>query len=122
MFGEVISGLGRAKDFLGLDEYKKQFLEKLNFTPFLGTLNLKIDEKELMTFLQEREKRTIEGFEKNGKKFGSAVCYLIKIGNIPAAIIFPEKSSHSKNVIEIISYVNITKLLKLGVGDKVRLL
>ncbi|MEK6973470.1 MAG: DUF120 domain-containing protein [archaeon] len=122
MFGEVILGLGRAKQFLEMPEYKKQFLDKLNFGPFPGTLNLKVDEKELNEFLLEKEKRIIEDFEKNGKKFGSVVCYKIKIGNIPAAIIFPKKSKHAKNVIEIISYVNITKLLKLKIGDKVRLL
>ncbi|PIU21556.1 MAG: hypothetical protein COT15_01775 [Candidatus Diapherotrites archaeon CG08_land_8_20_14_0_20_34_12] len=121
MFGEVISGLGRAKQFLEMPEYKKQFLEKLNFTPFPGTLNLKIDKKELKEFLQEREKRNIAGFEKDCKKFGDVLCYKIKIGNIPAAIVFPEKKEHANDVIEIISYVNITKQLRLKIGDKVRL-
>lgn len=122
MFGEVIAGLGRAKQFLEMPNYKKQFLGKLNFTPYPGTLNLKVDERELKEFLQEREKRIIMGFENKGKTFGSVICHKIKIGNIPAAIIFPEKSKHTKTIIEIISYVNITRQLKLRIGDKVRLL
>lgn len=121
MFGEIIEGKGKAKDFLKMQEYAGQILEKIGFKPFAGTLNLRVNENELQNFLEEREKRKISGFEKSGKKFGSAVCYKIRVGGIPGAIIFPEKSLHEKNVIEVISFVNLKERLRLNAGDKIKL-
>lgn len=121
MFGEVIQGKGKGKKFLEMKEYSEQILKKLNFKPFAGTLNLRVSEKELKEFLQEREKREIKGFEKEGKKFGKVTCYKVKVGGITAAIVFPEKSEYEKNVVEVISFVNLKERLKLDIGDKIQI-
>lgn len=121
MFGEVIEGKGVGKKFIAMPEYSEQIQQKLNFKPFPGTLNLRVQIDELENFLKNREKRKIKGFEKEGKIFGSAICYKIMIGGIAGAIIFPEKSSHERNVIEVISFVNLKERLKLRLGDKIQL-
>lgn len=121
MFGEVVEGKGKAEKFLGMEEYSEKIFAKMNFKVFPGTLNLRVDVEELKNFLQGREKRRIEGFEKQGKKFGGIVCYKIHVGGIPAAIVFPKKSSHAEDVIEIISFVNLKERLKLGLGDKIQI-
>ncbi len=45
--GKVFSGLGEGKYYVSLQGYKKQFEEKLGFTPYPGTLNLRIPKEQM---------------------------------------------------------------------------
>ena len=40
--GEVFSGLGEAAKYISMEGYMKQFKSKLGFSPYPGTLNLKL--------------------------------------------------------------------------------
>lgn len=121
MFGKIIEGKGIGKKFLQMEKYAEQFFEKLGFRPFAGTMNLEVDEGELKGFLEGREKREISGFEEKGESFGGVTCYKVKVGGVPAALVFPEKSDHAGNVVEVISFVNLRERLKLNSGDKIQL-
>ena len=45
--GKIISGMGKGTYFMSQDIYVKQFQEKLQFKPFVGTLNIKIEENQI---------------------------------------------------------------------------
>ena len=69
--GTVSSGLNKASNFMNKDVYKKQYLEKLGFIPYIGTLNIKLNndvtldiENDLKPYLN-----IIEGDEKFGDVF-----------------------------------------------------
>ena len=47
--GAIFSGGGNGKKFLELPWVKQQIREKLGFTPYPGTLNVKLNEKSGMT-------------------------------------------------------------------------
>src|SRR5574337_1213272 len=41
--GKVITGLGEGQYYISLDGYRMQFIEKLGFDPYPGTLNIRLD-------------------------------------------------------------------------------
>ena len=41
--GRIISGMGEGAYYMSLNEYKKQFKEKLGYEPYPGTLNIKLN-------------------------------------------------------------------------------
>ena len=44
--GTLVSGMGEGAYYMSLHGYTKQFKSKINYIPFPGTLNVKLDQKE----------------------------------------------------------------------------
>lgn len=114
--GVVVSGMGKGATFVAMPFYKKQFKKKLGFIPFPGTLNLRVEAKTKRKIMKEKKTR-ITG--RNGK--GGASCFAIKINALPCFAILPDKSTHAKNIIEVLSHHNLRKKLRLRNGCRVRL-
>ncbi len=119
--GKVTSGLGEGKYYVSLEGYKRQFVEKLGFEPFPGTLNLKLDKEQLVlrTKLDELNGILIEGFKTEDRTFGNVKAFKCRIDGIDGAIIIPERTHYSRDVVEVIAPVNLRKELKLKDGDEV---
>jgi riboflavin kinase len=119
--GSLIIGLGRGAYFVSQKEYMGQFRKKLGFSPFAGTLNVKIDEADIEKRLTLREQPAIEikGFAKGKRRFGKIACYKCAVGGLPCAIIFPEMSGHGLSVLEVISPFNLRKRLSLSDGSRI---
>jgi len=116
--GTVVSGLGKSAVFVAIDYYKSQIKEKLGFAPYHGTLNL-ITNKNNAAILEKIPKIRIESFKKDGRDYGGADCYNIKIRGIDGAIIVPDLTEH-EDIIEIIAPVNLKSALNIKDGDKVK--
>ncbi len=118
--GSVATGLGKGSSFLSMQEYSHQFLEQLGIDPFQGTLNVKVDEEyvEGLDLLRPDNGIRINGFEKDGKGFGSVFSFHAKIRGQICAVIFPEKSTR-KGVMEVIAKDNLRNSLGLKDGDPV---
>jgi len=110
MRGKILSGLGQAQYFISREGYSRQFLERLGFIPFPGTLNVLLDEP----FPAEQEAIKIEGFAEECRSFGECKCYRIKINGMQAAMVRPEKSRYPAELIEVIAPA---KLRALGLED-----
>ncbi len=110
MRGKIASGLGQGQYFISREGYSRQFVQKLGFVPFPGTLNVRLEEP----FPAEQPAIRIEGFVEEGKSFGECKCYRIKLNGIEAAVVRPEKSHYPLELIEIIAPV---KLRALGLED-----
>ena len=120
--GNVFSGLKEGSYYMSIDEYKKQFEEKLGFTPYPGTLNIRIKNEEDLKRRQELEKLPgikINGFVKHNRSFGAVRCFKAKLGEISGAVIMPERSHHAINTVEFISDVKVRDKLKLKDGDEI---
>ena len=114
--GRVTTGLGEGQYYISLDGYRKQFVEKLGFEPYPGTLNLKLKEP----FVQhEASAVNITGFKDASRTFGGGKCYPVNIDGVKAAIIRPDRSSYPLNLVEIIAPVNLRKTLGLKDGDEI---
>lgn len=122
LLGTVKKGVGDGKYYTSLNPYKKQFQEKLGMNVFPGTLNLKVDETELDSFLSLAKSIPINGFSTKERNFGSGKAVKVKIaGKIPASIFFPERSIYGREIIELISSIQLKKSLHLKEGSKLLL-
>src|SRR5688572_25217233 len=103
--GIITKGLGEGAYFMNLSHYKNEIKKILKIDAYPGTLNLKIniDDFKLLIDLQ---KLRIEGYEQNGKKFGGATCYKIKIKDVNGFIIVPDINKH-KDVLEVIAPIHL---------------
>lgn len=118
--GTITSGLGKGAVFLSIGYYKEKIKEKIGFEPYPGTLNLQIDNIK-SKLLNNIIPISIESFKKNGKTYGGAACFKIKINGVGAAIIVPDLTEHEENMVEVIAPVNLKSKLKVGDGDKVNI-
>jgi len=117
--GTVTRGIGEGALFMSMEHYKKEIKEKLGFDAFPGTLNIKTKEN-WQHSLEKKDKITINGFEKDGKKFGGATCYMAKLNGIDGSIIIPEINKH-KEILEFIAPIHIKSKLNIKDGDKVKI-
>ena len=117
--GIVESGLGEGSYYISLREYYKQFKEKLNMSPFKGTLNLRVEYLDLINLITGLKKIMINGFKTSNRTFGEIISYKVKVNGIKSAIVIPKRTSHNRDIIEIISETNFRKKLNLNDGDKV---
>ena len=115
MHGKVIAGVGQAGYFLSRDGYRQQFLDRLGFIPFPGTLNVLLDQP----FPASAPAIIVQGFSEKEKSFGACSCYRIQINGLDGAAIRPDKSSHPPELIEVIAAVNLRRALDLKDGDRV---
>jgi riboflavin kinase len=122
--GTVFTGLGEGAYYISKEYYMKQFIEKLGFDPFPGTLNLKLTtEYDLKTKseLESYPAVEIQGFKNEDRTFGLVKCYPAKIGNkIKGALVLALRSHYDASVLEIIAPVCLRKQLNLKDGNKVK--
>jgi len=122
--GVVFTGLGEGAYYTSKEQYRKQFIEKLGFDPYPGTLNLKLTaEYDIKTRgeLEAYPAVEIEGFKSEDRSFGVVRCYPAIIDNkVKGAIITALRSHYDASVVEIIAPVNLRKHLKLKDGHKAK--
>ncbi len=121
--GKVFSGMGEGGYYIGMPGYRKQFIQKLGFDPFPGTLNIKLETERDIKAKAELEKTpsiSISGFSDDKRTYGGASCYMAAVNNVEAAILMIERTHHPTDVVEIISPFNLRKKLKLKDGSLIR--
>ena len=120
--GCIISGLGEGKYYLSLHGYTKQIEEKLGFSPYPGTLNVKLDRDSVpaRARLVEFEPVRISGFKRRNRTYGGINCYSAVVEGIQGAIIVPDRSHYHNDVVEIIAPVSIKQTLGRGNSDKIK--
>lgn len=121
--GEIVSGIGEGKYYMSLAGYKKQIKKLYGFEPYPGTLNVKLAPEEVQKRLLLRERRgdSIKGFEYRGRKLGGLVSYVCHFNGTSAVAIFPEKSQHGLNIIELVGPFEFRKKFALKDGEEVLL-
>lgn len=119
--GILFSGQGRASRFVEISWAKDQVERKLGFTPYSGTLNLRISNGEANRLRHILEKsRSVEIAPSTG--FYQARCFSVTImGKVGGAIVIPQKPGYPPNIVEIIAPVNLREALSLRDGDRVEI-
>ncbi len=120
--GVLIDGLGEGAYYVSIPGYADQFTHLLNFRPFPGTLNIRLNPTGIETRkkLDSREWIKIEGFQADERTFGSARCLPCTIKDYNCAIIVPGRSHYPEDIIELISPVHIREALHLHAGDIIK--
>ncbi|MBS7655278.1 DUF120 domain-containing protein [Candidatus Bathyarchaeota archaeon] len=120
--GKIFTGLGEGAYYISQPKYREQFIEKLGFNPYPGTLNVKIEEEYLkkVFLIKSYPSIIIEGFVNNKRTFGPVKCYKAVLeGKIECAVISAMRTHYKDDVLEIIAPVNLREALKLKDGDKI---
>ena len=115
---DLVRGLGEGSYFMSIHHYQKEIKRKLGFNAYPGTLNLKVNKKQI-DLLKKIAPIKINGFKLKNKTFGGADCFKAKIKNINGAIITPHLTKH-KYVLEFIAPVHIKTELNIKDGDKIK--
>jgi riboflavin kinase len=122
--GTVFTGLGEGAYYITKEHYRKQFIEKLGFEPYPGTLNLKLStDYDIKTRMELEAYPAVEinGFQNEDRTFGLVKCYPAIIGNkVKGALITALRSHYDASVLEIIAPVCLRKALCLKDGNKVK--
>ncbi|MEE8168351.1 MAG: DUF120 domain-containing protein [Candidatus Hydrothermarchaeales archaeon] len=120
--GQVTSGMGEGRYYMETPGYKNQFIKKLGFTPYPGTLNLKLitqEDTRIRQQLQDIGGIKITGFSYNGRTFGSVKCFRASINGIEGAVVIPSRTHHDFNTLEAIAPEKIRDAAGLKDGDLV---
>jgi riboflavin kinase len=122
--GTVFTGLGEGAYYISKEHYRKQFIEKLGFDPYPGTLNLKLTadyDLKTRTELEAYPAIEIQGFKNEDRTFGLVKCYPVTIDNkVKGALISALRSHYGNSVVEVIAPVCLRKQLNLKDGNKVK--
>lgn len=118
--GSVKDGMGEGGYYIGQKGYVDQFVDKLGFKPYSGTLNVCVDKEDVgkLDVIRGTAGIYINGFTDEGRSFGAVIAYKAKIKNIDCAVVVPERS-HYVDVIEIICQYHLRRTLSIGTGDRV---
>ncbi|RLE89154.1 MAG: riboflavin kinase [Thermoprotei archaeon] len=120
--GRVFTGLGEGRKYLSIEEYRRQFLEKLNMDPYPGTLNIRLDSDstKMKGVLEIVPGIIIKGFRKNDVEYGGAKAFKATINDsVPCAVLLIDRTHYGREVLEIISNYYLRGKLGLVDGDLV---
>ncbi len=119
--GRVTSGMGEGRHYISLPGYKRQFEERLGYEPFLGTLNVELDDDSV-----RRRRATaslasipIDGWEDEDRTYGPAVCRPATVESATgetyenAHTIAPERTHHDEDQLELIAPEKLRDTLSL---------
>lgn len=121
--GSVFNGLGEGAYYVSKKGYKEQFLEKLGFNPFPGTLNLRLDPSQLRVRneLETYPGITIDGFKSGKRTFGRVKCFPAIINDaVEGAVALIDRTHHDDSVIELVAPLHLRNRLDLKEGSKVQ--
>jgi len=123
IMGEVTSGLFEGAYYISKDGYMRQIEDRLGFTPFPGTLNVKISEEyyDKRRNMERRPSILLDGFTDGERAFGAARCYPLTLNDeVAGAMIVAERTTHDYSVMEIISPHYLRRKMNLADGDVVK--
>ena len=120
--GYVMPGIGEGAYYV--DIYSSKLEEALGFTPYPGTLNIKVDDdsRRAVGKMKQNPPLVVDGFVLEGRTFGDVVCYRVVVnGSVNAAVVIAQRTHHSQDVLEILAPVDLRKKLKLEDNSPVTL-
>jgi len=116
--GTVTSGSGTGKFYLSLQWVKERLREVAGYTPYPGTLNLLIQDKESSRALDFLRKHP--GFQiRHQPGYYAGRFFKAKADGIDCLIVVPDVPC-ALNVMELASEVNLRNALKLKDGDRLK--
>jgi riboflavin kinase len=118
--GTVVSGLGEGRYYLSQPGYVLQFSERLGYSPYPGTLNVRVSPEDLLKVAAVKDWNSIriDGFEASGRTFGGATCLAARLNGRESHLIIPDRSHH-KDMIEFIAPEYLRDTLHLKDSDPI---
>jgi len=111
--GRVVSGAKEGAYFISI--YKDKIQDKTGFHPFPGTLNIESNTYPVWSTKAE----FISAWTQGDKEFGAVWIYPCDFKGTEAAVVVPDLTRHSKNIVELISPHCLRTKFDLKDGDYV---
>jgi len=125
--GTVTGGMGEGRHYISLPGYMEQFVDRLGYEPFAGTLNVDLTDESVRrrSAMGSLEPVHIDGWEDEERTYGPAVCYPATVETTAGDrfedchVIAPERTHHDEDQLEVIAPVKLRD--ELGIDDEDRL-
>ena len=119
--GKVASGLGEGRYYLIQPGYVVQFTERLGYSPYPGTLNVRVDGAALrkVEIVGSWTGLRIDGFQASGRTFGGATCFPARLNGHACHLIHPDRT-HYKDVVEFVAADRLRDALPVKDDDPVQ--
>lgn len=114
--GKVYSGKGQGKKFVELPWVQQQILQNLGFTPFAGTLNIRLSTESLALKKKLDKAPRIEIVPEMG--YCKATIIKAKIMGLNCAIIIPQVPAYPPDLLEVVAPVFLRQQLNLADGSE----
>jgi riboflavin kinase len=115
--GTVFSGKGEGKKFIGLLWVKRQIEAKLGFSPYSGTLNIRLTKESLEKIIKLENTSGIRVEPQAG--YCPGILYTACIEGLYCAVVVPQIPNYPSDVLEVIASVCLREQLKLVDGSSV---
>ena len=116
----MVTGIGVGSRFIGMEWVREQILEKLGFDPYLGTLNVRLDEETSRRYHSLLERREGIPIEPLDERYRRGKCYMSRINDrVDGAIVVPIVPDYPADLVEIVAPVNLRERLGLRDGSEV---
>ncbi|WP_227375043.1 CTP-dependent riboflavin kinase [Haladaptatus halobius] len=125
--GTVTGGMGEGRHYISLSGYMEQFVERLGYEPFPGTLNVELSTESVRarSAMDALDPVPIDGWEDGDRTYGPAVCYPATVETTDgesyeqAHVIAPERTHHDEGQLELIAPEKLRDELGLADDDHV---
>jgi CTP-dependent riboflavin kinase len=128
--GVVFSDMAQGASFMALEWVRRVLREKLGFSPYAGTLNLRLEStRELSEWRNILE--SIEGIDipSPDPSFCRSRCFMARLGNfseglderLRVAVLVPQVPGYPADKIEIVASCHIKESLHVRDGDRLTL-
>jgi riboflavin kinase len=115
--GIVFSGTGEGKKFIDLPWVKQQIEEKLGFSPYAGTLNIRVSKNSLKQKKQLEKAKRLEVIPEKG--YCTGLLIKAKIDNLEGAIVIPQVPDYPSDTLEVIAPVYLRERLNIADDSEV---
>ena len=110
--GTVFSGKGEGKKFIGLPWVKSQIKEKLDFSPYTGTLNIRLNSESAGKKILLGNEGAIWIEPQTG--YCPGVMFKAQIGDLDVAVVVPKIPNYPSDVLEVIAPVCLREQTEVG--------
>ena len=119
--GLVTTGLGQGADFMGLPWVRDAVRRLIGFTPYPGTLNVRLDADTVSIWRRIRDGQAIVLPPPPPEPCGARLVRLVLVPDVDAAAIVPDLTRYGEDLLELIAAVHLRSRLGLRDGDRVTL-
>jgi riboflavin kinase, archaea type len=115
--GIVTSGEGNGRRYLALPWVVRQLEEKLGYTPYLGTLNLKLTAESAQQKRPLQKASALQIYPSKG--YCAGLVFPASISGLQCAVVLPQVPAYPEELLELIAPVYLRGALDLKDGDAV---
>ena len=119
--GVVTSGLGQGASFMSLPWVREAVRRLIGFTPYPGTLNVRLDADMIGVWRRTRDGHSIVLAPPPSESCGARLFPVVVAGDVEAAVIVPDVTRYGEDLLELIAAVHVRSRLGLHDGSLVTL-